>query len=84
MKWFQRAMAESRHGLSGWHPRQSALVRRQHALRSRPENWKMHNRYISAGRALLALANVTKDQKTYTMARRDSHYFFNMAKRHKR
>lgn len=47
---------------------------------SRPKNWTLRNRYLSAGRALRALANVTKDKETRYKASKDARYFFDKLK----
>ena len=54
----------------------SVVGRRAKALASRPKNWTLKKRKLSAGRALIALANVTKDKKTKQLAKKDAKYFF--------
>lgn len=76
-KWFKEAVeARPPYTLSGWKKTQTADTRRKHALESRPKNWTKATRYRSAGRALQALANVTKEKVTKTKARADAEYFF--------
>jgi hypothetical protein len=76
-KWFQEAvLARPPYTLAGWKKGQDAGTRRKHALSSRPKNWSKATRYRSAGRALQALANVTKDYETKTKARADAEHFF--------
>ena len=41
-----------------------------------------HDRYISAGRALQELANVTKDEGTRKAASSDAEYFFRKVQQH--
>jgi len=53
-----------------WHKDQSIHVRRANAL-------KAHNgNRLSTARALQALANVTTDARTVTLAKADADYFF--------
>jgi hypothetical protein len=80
-KWFQKAvMKKSPYTLGGWKKNQSPKVRRAHALSSRPKNWTLKKRFLSAGRALMALSNVTKDKATEMKARADAMYFFRKLK----
>ncbi len=74
-KWFQEAVKDKPPYKLGWKKTQSERVRRQVALASRPKNWILDNRRLSASRALQALANVTKDKKTKRLARLDAEYF---------
>jgi hypothetical protein len=62
-KWFH-----PKGSLHGWHKDLPADVRRKRVLEGRDPT--------SAGRALLALSNVSKDPKTKSVARADAHYFF--------
>lgn len=81
-KWFRRAvMARPPYNLGGWSKDQSANLRRRKALSSRPKNWTLKKRYLSAGRALIALANVTRDSGTREKAKSDARYFFSKLKR---
>lgn len=81
-KWFKKAVKSGRTtNLDGWSKSMSASARRRRALRSRPSNWSRRQRYVSAGRALQALANVTQDSSTKRKADKDSDYFFRKAKK---
>jgi len=76
-KWFKKAVREKPpYNLGGWKKNQSARTRRRIALNSRPKNWTLKRKYLSAGRALQSLANVTKDRRTKVIARMDARYFF--------
>lgn len=76
-KWFQKAVnSKPPYSLGGWKKTQAPTTRRREALSSRPKSWSLSRRRLSAGRALIALANVTKDQPTKTKARADAKYFF--------
>lgn len=76
-KWFQKAVgARKPNTLGGWKKNQSPDTRRKNAIASRPKNWSLQKRRTSAGRALIALANVTKDKATEQKARADAKYFF--------
>lgn len=80
-KWFQKAVKSGpTKSLGGWKKSQSAATRRRHALESRPSNWSLHKRRLSAARALQALANVTKDRQTKIKAQRDANYFYRLIK----
>lgn len=82
--WFQKAVnAKVPYSLGGWSKSQSTETRRKEALASRPKNWTLDHKDLSAGRALLALANVTKDKATKKVAKMDSEYFFKLAKKKK-
>ena len=74
-KWFQEAVLDKPPYKLGWKKSQSKRVRRQTALASRPKNWTLDHKRLSASRALQALANVTKDKKTKRLARMDAEYF---------
>ena len=56
-------------GESGWKKTDTEQTRRRKVLKS-------HKNYLSAGRSLLALSNVTKDPTTKRKARADALYFF--------
>lgn len=56
--------------LGGWVKNATARARRMRALRSR------HGNFLRAGRALQALANVTKDKATKVKAKADANYMF--------
>lgn len=76
-KWFGPAVAaRPPYTLGGWRKDQKASVRRRLALSSRPKNWSRKRRYLSAARALQALANVTKDLGTRAAAKADAAYFY--------
>lgn len=80
-KWFKKAVRKKPpYSLGGWKKTQSASTRRKKALSSRPKGWSLRNRYLSAGRALIALSNVTKDKPTKRIARVDAKYFFGKLK----
>lgn len=76
-KWFQKAVARRPpNSLGGWSKSLSAEARRRKALASRPRTWKLSTRYLSAARALQALANVTRDAETKRKALADAKYFY--------
>ncbi|RLG19372.1 hypothetical protein DRN67_02895 [Candidatus Micrarchaeota archaeon] len=76
-KWFRKAVtARPPNTLGGWSKSKSADARRRAALSSRPKSWSLQRRRRSAGRALQALANVTKDKPTRLKAKADARYFF--------
>jgi len=78
-KWFQEAVKKRPpYNLGGWSKSQSPETRRRLALASRPSNWSLHKRRLSAARALQALANVTKDPATKRAAQADANYFFSL------
>ena len=80
-KWFQEAVKKKPpYNLGGWSKRKSTEARRRSALLSRPKSWSLRTRYRSAGRALQALANVTKDKETKKKALLDARYFFSKLK----
>lgn len=79
--WFKKAVEARPPYHLGWKKTQSTDVRRREALASRPKNWSLHTRRLSAAKALTALANVTKDKRTETLARRDASYFYRMVRR---
>lgn len=79
-KWFKKAVQAKPPYTLGWKKDMPADKRRKAALASRPKNWSLRNRYLSAGRALQALANVTKDKATKRLASIDAKYFFNKLK----
>ena len=82
VKWFKKAVEEKPpYTLGGWKKTQSPSTRRSKALSSRPKNMTINKRRVSAGRALNALANVTKDKATKTKAKADASYFFKLAKK---
>ena len=88
-KWFGKAIRKKPpYTLRGWKKDKDAAARRRCALASRPKGWTPRRRNRSAGQALIALANVTKDRKTREVARKDAQFFFakvkKMAKREKR
>lgn len=76
-KWFQHAVkAKPPYTLGGWGKSLATSTRRRLALGSRPKNWTLKKRRLSAARALQALANVTKDKSTRTKALSDARYFY--------
>ena len=75
-KWFREAVQKRPPYKLGWKKTQSTETRRRKALESRPKNWSLKKRRLSAGRGLIALSNVTKDKRTKELARRDARYFF--------
>jgi len=82
MKWFRKAVtAKPPNTLGGWSKSQPKSERRRRALSSRPRNWSKKKRYLSAGRALMALANITKDKETKRKAKADAEYFFSKLRR---
>lgn len=79
-KWFKEAVMEKEpFTLGGWRKNLPAGQRRSLAIHSR--SGSKHDRYISAGRALQALANVTKDADTKKIANQDAEYFFTEGKK---
>jgi len=82
-KWFTKAVRDKPPYTLGWKKTQSTNTRRRNALASRPKNWSLDKKRLSAGRALIALANVTKDKKTEELAKRDATYFFRKKKKKK-
>ena len=79
--WYKKAVNEKPpYTLGGWSKNQSSITRRRNALNSRPKNWSLNKRRLSAGRALQALSNVTKDKRTKELAKRDANYFFRLLK----
>ena len=84
-RWFQKAVyAKKPNTLGGWSKSYPAWKRRELALKSRPSNWKLSTKYLSCGRALQALANVTKDNATRKYAIADAKWFFRMNKKSKK
>ena len=80
-KWFQKAVKDKPpYTLGGWSKSKTASTRRRLALSSRPKNWTLKHRKLSAGRALQALANVTKDKSTKAKAQSDAKYFYRRRK----
>jgi len=81
-KWFQEAVEAGRtKNLNGWSKTQPASERRRRALASRVSNYSLHDKALSAGRALQSLVNVTEDRATRIIAKSDADYFFAIAKR---
>ncbi len=74
-KWFKPK------DITGWKKSMSAKDRRRLVLRATDRRKSMRNRYIEAGRKMLALSNVTNDVETYNKARSDADYFFNKARK---
>lgn len=78
-KWFEEAVEGGRtKNLDGWSKGLKATTRRRRALASRPDNWSLCAKRLSAARALQALANVTQDDRTEEVAQRDANYFFKL------
>lgn len=76
-KWFKAAIGKRPpYNLGGWSKSQTEEVRRRKALASRPKTWSLRRRYLSAGRALIALSNVSQDPGTRKKARADAKHFF--------
>ena len=69
---------------SGWSKSQSSTTRRRKLLESTDKRKSLHNRIVSSGRKILALANVTNDKPTERLARQDAIYFFRKAKQKKK
>ncbi len=61
-------------GHSGWKKSQSPEYRRRLVLKAHKHS------YLSAGRSMQALANVTKDKPTEKAASADARYFFKKCK----
>lgn len=79
--WFKKAVLERKPDtLEGWRKEMPAEKRRADAVASRPVNWTNKKKYLSAARALQALANVSKDPETKRLAKEDADYFFAKAK----
>lgn len=84
-KWFKKAVQKgATRNLDGWSKDMSASRRRWRAIRSRPNQWSARKKNVSAGRALQALSNVTKDRATKKKAKADADYFFRKAKKMKK
>jgi hypothetical protein len=66
---------------TGWKKWQKPSTRRSKLLSSTDKRKSMHNRYLEAGRKALSLANVTRDETTAVMAKRDAMYFFKKVKK---
>lgn len=83
--WFKKAVKNKPpYNLGGWSKKQSNERRRKLALQSRPRNWTLKHRYLSAARALQALTNITKDETTKVKALRDAKYFYDKYKQNKK
>jgi len=76
-KWFNPD--ERKH--TGWSKNLKASIRRHRLLASTDKRKTMHDRYVEAGRRILALSNVTRDKETSRKAKADAEYFFRKAKR---
>lgn len=55
-----------------WSKEEPQKIRLSRAIASRPKSLSSHDRNLSAFRALNALANVTTDRETETLARKDA------------
>ena len=76
-KWFKKAvLAKKPNTLGGWGKDKKITTRRRLALASRPKSWTLKRRRLSAGRALQALANITRDKLTKKRASADAKHFF--------
>lgn len=82
--WFKKAIDAKPPYTLGWKISQPMKVRRSNALASRSKNWSLRRKRLSAGRALIALSNVTKSRRTKELARRDATYFFKLIKQKRR
>lgn len=81
--WYKKAIDESgAKDLGGWRKELPEDKRIAEAISSRPKNWNRHTKYLSAARALQALANVTKDESTAKAAKSDADYLFEKAKKY--
>jgi hypothetical protein len=60
---------------SGWTKNATPIARRRKVYASHKKN------YLSSGRSMLALSNVSQDLKTSRLARQDANYFFRMHKK---
>lgn len=69
VKWFKPRSKQT-----GWKKTLSARARRRKAI-------KTHKSFLSAGRSLQALANVTKDKETRKKAKADAEFFFEQHRR---
>ena len=67
-KWFSPGKVNT-----GWDKNDPPTIRRRKAL-------KAHKTYLSAGRAMQALSNVTQDKRTAALAGQDARYFFRLNK----
>ena len=65
----------------GWSKTQKASTRRTNLLDSTDKRKTLHNRHVEAGKAIQALANVTKDSETKRKANLDAKYHFRMAEK---
>lgn len=70
------------YNIGGWHKDQSPETRRRHVLTSRTKYQCSYKKYLSAARALQALANVTKDKETKLKALSDAKYFYEKSRKH--
>jgi len=79
VNWFRKAVkARPPYSLGGWTKSKPASSRQKAAISSRPKSWSLKRRRLSAGRALTALANVTRDRATRKKARVDARHFFRL------
>jgi len=65
---------------TGWKKDNKASTRRWHLIRSTDKRKTMYHRYVTAGKRIQALANVTTDADTSLLANRDADYFFEKAR----
>ena len=60
---------------TGWNKDMSSAKRRALLLKFTDKSKSMKQRYLTAFKKINALANVTRDRKTKTEARKDAEYF---------
>lgn len=68
---------------TGWKKKQSTETRRRNVISTTDKRLTMHDRYVQAGRKLNQLSNVSQDDRTAELSRRDALYFFRKAKKTK-
>jgi len=79
--WFAEAVEKGpTKDLDDWSKHLPQEKRLSEAIKSRPTQWSRDKKYVSAGRALTALANVTKDPATKRAARSDAKVLFARAR----
>jgi len=80
-RWFRRAVEDKPpFSAGGWKKSEAAETRRLRLVRSCPKNWTAEHKYRRCGRAMQALANVTKDPAAKKAARADAEFFFTRLK----
>lgn len=65
---------------TGWKKTQKPATRRRKVLAATDKRMSLHDRYVSAGRMMNQLSNVTTDRPTERKARADANYFFRRAR----